>query len=202
MIGSDVVPYRAPATRSFTALWMLEELGLAYRSVIVPMKDRPADYLAVNPSGMVPSIVDRGAVVSECPAICLYLADRFSYGDLAPRIEERERGAYLAWMVFATAQREPARAVRDLAVPIKPGNWGMGWRDLDGVVKVLADALSPGPFLLGERFTAADVMIGSTLAMGLHTQELPAHPVLASYNERLAARPACRKASAINWGGG
>src|SRR5882672_5223577 len=112
MTGALVL-YRSPATRSFTALWMLEELGVAYRSEIVSRGAAAApDYLDLNPAGMVPTLVDGETVVRECPAICIYLADRYGYGGLAPRIEEAERGPYLTWLVYATAQLEPARATR------------------------------------------------------------------------------------------
>lgn len=191
--------YRAPATRSFTALWMLEELGVAYRSEVV---DRSSpEYLKLNPSGMVPTLVDGEAVVREAPAICIYLADRYGYGELAPEIEDPARGAYLSWLVYATAQLEPAQATAGAAIPSSPGMWGPGWQALPDVVRVLAEALAGGPYLLGRRFTAADVMIGSAITMRLHTKELPAEPALVAYAARLGERPACQRAGGVNWSG-
>lgn len=107
---SDLVLYRGVATRSFTALWMLEELGVAYRTELIdwrPAKPRPEAYLRLNPTGEVPTLTDGEAVVRETPAICLYLSDRHGYGTLAPRIEEPLRGAYLSWMVWSTAALDP-----------------------------------------------------------------------------------------------
>lgn len=199
---SDLVLYRGVATRSFTALWMLEELGVAYRTELIdwrPAKPRPEAYLRLNPTGEVPTLTDGEAVVRETPAICLYLGDRYGYGTLAPRIEEPLRGAYLSWMVWSTAALDPARATAGVTLPQKPGGWGVGWRPLPEAMRILAEALAHGPYLLGETFTAADVMVGATLAMGRHTGEIPADPVLDAYVQRLEARPANQRAGALNW---
>jgi len=189
--------YRGPGTRSFTVLWLLEELGTPYGSRFV-RGDEPT-YRRLNPSGFVPTLVHGDVVVHEVAAICLYLGDRFGSGSLAPRIDEPGRGTYLSWMVYAVAQLEPARAVRG-PLQARPGDWGAGWRPLAEVMPILAAALSPGPYLLGERFTAADVMVGATLAMGQVTGEIPANPVLDAYTKRLAERGAYRRAEASNWG--
>ena len=194
-----VLLYRRPGTRSFTPLWLLEELGTPYESRLVQHDDDPA-YLRLNPSGFVPTLVHGDAVVHEVAAICLYLGDRFGYGGLAPAIDDPARGAYLAWMVHAIAQLEPARAVQRVTLEPRRGDWGPGWRPLPEVMRILAAALSTGPYLLGERFTGADVMVGATLAMGQVTGEIPADPVLGAYTQRLAERPAYQRAEALNWG--
>ena len=199
---TDLILYRGIATRSFTALWMLEELGVAYRTEVIdarPGKVRSQAYLRLNPTGAVPTLVDGEAVVRETPAICLHLADRYGYGTLAPKIEDPRRGAYLSWMVWSTAALEPARATRGVTLPEKPGGWGAGWAPLAETTRVLAAALEAGPYLLGDTFTAADVMVGATLAMGRHTDEVPADPVLDAYVARMEARRANQRAGALNW---
>jgi glutathione S-transferase len=148
----------------------------------------------------VPTLVIGDTVVSENPAICIFLADRYSYGVLAPKIEEPARGAYLRWMVFSTAVFEPARALAKTKVEQVPqGHWGAGWGTLDEVVDVLIGALDGRDYILGSRFTAADVMVGSAIAVSLFTRQIPDHPVLTGYRDRLTARPAFTRAAEINW---
>ena len=205
MGAHELVLHYSVASRSFTALWMLEELGLAYHRVDRDLRSKAnqtPDYLRLNPTGQVPTLQVGEAVVSECPAICIYLADRYAYGSFAPRIECADRGAYLKWMVFSTAVLEPAAALKDATIDFGPAGepaWGPAWGDCDGVVRVLVQALEGRDYLVGERFTAADVMIGSAISMRLFANMLPRDPVLVAYQERLAARPAFRRASALTW---
>jgi len=201
LAGEEIVLYRSLASRAFVALWMLEELGLSYRSQIVPPPGRapPPELLKLNPSGRTPTLVDGEAVVSENPAICIWLADRYGYGALAPRIEDAQRGAYLRWLVWATAVLEPARELAETTITSRRNGWGVGWPDLDVVVADLTHALQGGAFLLGEVFTAADVMVGATVSIGLFCELLPRSPALVSYDDRLSARPAFQRASALNW---
>lgn len=199
---SEIVLYRAERTRSFTALWMLEELGVPYRSEIVPgNRDarRTPDYLKLNPTGMIPTLVDGQTVVRETAAICLHLADRYGAGTLAPLGEEPDRGPYLSWLIYAVAQLEPAAATSGVDIPMTPGFWGAGWQKLMPTYRILADALEQGPYLLGERFSAADVMLGSVLILRFHTREIPADPKLKAYSDRLGQRPAAQRAAAMNW---
>ncbi|MFI4976862.1 MAG: glutathione S-transferase family protein [Caulobacterales bacterium] len=201
-MADEIVLYRSVGSRSFTSLWMLEELGLPYRMETRDLRkgeNRNPDYLKLNPMGKVPTLMLGDVVVWENPAICMLLADRYGYGTLAPRIEEADRGAYLQWMVFATSVLEPARALREVNIDTPPGAWGGGWGTMDQVTEVLIGALRGRSFLLGERFSAADVMLGSTISVSLFTNTLPADPVLTAYNDRISARPACQKASALNW---
>ncbi len=198
----ELVIYRSIGSRAFTALWLLEELGLPYRSDMRDVKEKAhqtPEYLAINPSGQVPMIDDGGVQVSECPAICLYLADRYGYGALAPRIEEAERGPYLKWTVYATAQLEPAKATRNLGPDGYASGWGAGWNAFPRVLEIIEQALKGQSFLLGERFSAADVMLGSTLAMGAVAGEYRPSPATADYVARLRARPACERAADLTW---
>jgi glutathione S-transferase len=197
---SDLVLYRAPATRSLSAIWLLEELGVPYRMETVKMQS--PEYLAVNPRGWVPMIVDGGTKVTEQPAICLYLADRYSYGTLAPKLDEAARGPYMSWTVWATSVLEPASALDGHDIPPKaPGAWSLGFGKLERELEVLREALAAGGdrWLLGERFSAADVMVGTSVSLRLFTAELPRHDWLVAYGERCDARPARQRAGEINW---
>jgi glutathione S-transferase len=199
---SEIVIYRSIGSRSFTALWMLEELGLPYRSEMRELREKAnetAEYLALNPNGFVPLIDDGGVMVSECPAICLYLADRYGYGRLSPKIEDPERGPFLKWLVYATAQLEPAKATRGVPIETLPGGWGPGWRPLPRVLEIIAGALEGRDYLLGSGFSAADVMLGSTLAMGVVAGEYAPSARIDAYVSRLRARPACERAADLTW---
>jgi glutathione S-transferase len=202
MPAEHLVLYRSIASRSFTALWMLEELGVPYDVEMRDLKSgqtRTPEYLKLNPLGKVPTLVADGVVVWENPAICMLLADRHGYGTLAPRIEDPDRGPYLQWMVFATAVLEPARAMREVNIDTPPGAWGGGWGTMDQVTELLVGALRGRDYLLGERFSGADVMLGSTISVSLYTKRMEADPVIVAYNERIAGRPAYQKAMAMNW---
>lgn len=199
---SDITLYRSPATRSLSALWLLEELGVSYRMEtfdVAKGETRSPAYLAVNPRGWVPVIVDGATKVTETVAICLYLADRYGYGGLAPRLEDAARGPYMSWTVWATSVLEPASTLVGREFETKRGAWGFGFAKLDDELEVLASALQGSGYLAGDRFTAADVMVGSVVSMRLFTGELPAHPALVAYNERNQARPAFQRARDINW---
>ena len=201
---SDITLYFARASRAFVPLWLLEELGLPYRLKRLNLrrgdqKTRP--YIALNPMGKVPTLTDGEAVVTENPAICLYLADRYGYGTLAPRIEAPERGPYLRWTVFATAVAEPSIYSDEPQDPISAS--GRGWGDQASVLATLGQALTPGPFLLGEAFSAADVTLGSLLSIALLNGRIPnPSPELTGYVERLGARPAFKRAAETTWGDG
>ncbi|MGH6956041.1 MAG: glutathione S-transferase family protein [Caulobacteraceae bacterium] len=201
MSDTRIVLYRALASRAFPVLWVLEELGLSYRNETISLADwrRPERLREITPSGKVPALTDGGAVVSEAPAVCLYLADRYGYGSLAPKIEDPARGAYLKWMVWSTSVLEPARELQLTTVVPPKNDWGVGWPAWPMVLKELSDAVSPGPWLLGERFTAADVMVGSVLSIGLYCEMIPREAALVAYDERLSARPARKRAGDLNW---
>jgi glutathione S-transferase len=197
---ADLVLYRSIATRSLSALWLLEELGAAYRMETVKMQS--PEYLAVNPRGWVPMIVDGETRVTETPAICLYLADRYGAGTLAPKLDEPARGPYMSWTVWATSVLEPASSLDGHDIPPKaPGAWHFGFGKLERELEVLRDALAAGGdnWLLGERFTAADVMVGTVVSLRLFTGELPRHDWLTAYGDRCRARPAFQRAEQINW---
>jgi len=196
-MADELVLYRAPGTRSISALWLLEELGVPYRMETVRMQS--PGYLAVNPRGWVPMIVDGATRVTETPAICLYLADRYGCGTLAPKLEDPARGPYMSWTVWATAVLEPASTLVGHEFETRRGSWGFGFGTLERELEVLAGGLAGGGWLAGDRFTAADVMVGSVVGPRLFTAELPRLPWLVAYFERLEARPAYQRAAKINW---
>lgn len=192
---SGLVLHASRFSRSFIAFWMLEELGVPYETEFHDLRERAhklPGYLAINPMGKVPALVDGGVVITETPAICLHLADRYGYGRLAPKIEEPDRGAYLRWMVFSTAVFEPAAWLPDAEEPS-----GVGWGRKADMLTALEGALSPGPFILGDRFSAADVMLGGVVAIALFNKQIPETGLLTDYNARIQDRPACRRALAL-----
>jgi glutathione S-transferase len=201
---SDITLYFAPASRAFVPLWLLEELGLPYRLKRLNLRrgdQKTRAYVALNPMGKVPTLTDGEAVITENPAICLYLADRYGYGTLAPRIEAPERAPFLRWTVFATAVAEPSLYSDDPQDVISAA--GRGWGDKASVLAALRQALTPGPFLLGDNFSAADVMLGSLLSIALFNGRIPdPPPELTVYVERLGERPAFKRAAETTWGGG
>ena len=202
-MSDEIVLYRSVASRSVTALWLLEELGVPYRMETRDLRKgetRDPAYLKLNPSGRVPTLVIGDQVVRETPAICLLLADRYGYGTLAPKLEDAARGPYMSWTVWATSVLEPASALDGHDIPPKrPGAWHFGFGKLEAELKVLEQGLAASDYLAAGRFTAADVMVGSVVSLRLFTGELPRLPWLVAYSNRLSQRPAFERAGAINW---
>jgi glutathione S-transferase len=192
--------YHSPASRAFTAYWLLEELGVPFDVRTIDIRkgeQKSPEYLKLNPSGKVPTITDGKVVVSENPAIGIYLADRYGYGTLAPKIEDPDRGAYLKWMVYSTAVVDPVVSLHAQNIDM-PG-FGVSFGAYDDMVAVLSQALEGGKYLLGDRFTAADVVLGGTLSRLLYQKVLPEEPALMDYNDRLTAREAFHRAADATW---
>jgi len=189
--------YHAAPSRSFIVRWMLEEIGEPYDLHLLKLAEgdqlKP-DYLAVNPMGKVPALAHDGVVVTEAAAICTYLADAFPQAGLAVPIGDPRRGVYLKWLFFGPGCIESAMI--DRAAPrFEPPRRGMlGYGDFDTVMKVLVKAMAPGPYLMGEHFNAADVVIGSTLRWGMMFKLIPEVPEFAAYVGRLGERPALQRA--------
>ncbi len=190
-----VTLYHAPQTRSSGALVLVEELGADVDVVVLDGKageNRAPAFLAVNPMGKVPALRDGDALVTEQVAIYLYLADRFPERGLAPAIGDPLRGPYLRWMAFYGSSFEPACV--DRAMKREPGQRGMSpYGDYDTVITTVTDQLARGPWMLGERFTALDVLWGGALGWMTMFGIVEATPVVAAYVERAASRPASRK---------
>jgi glutathione S-transferase len=193
-----VTLYHSPNTRSSGALTLLEELGAPYELHVLNMKageQRQPAYLAVNPMGKVPALKHGDALITEQVAIFLYLADLFPEAGLAPQKGDSLRGPYLRWMVFYAACFEPAvidRSTQRDPAPLSMSPYG----DFDTMLKTLTDQLARGPYLLGERFSAADVLWGGALTWTTMFKLVPELPVITSYVQRAAARPAVARVKA------
>ena len=191
---SRITLYHSPQTRSTGALVLVEELGADVDVVVLDMKAgeqrRPA-FLAVNPLGKVPALVDGDALVTEQVAIFLFLAERFPERGLAPPVGDPLRGPYLRWMALYGSSFEPACV--DRAMKREPGARGMSpYGDYDTVLKAVTDQLARAPYLLGERFSAADVLWGGALAWMTMFGIVEKTPVIAAYVDRATWRPAYR----------
>jgi len=187
--------YHAWPSRSAIARWMLEEVGEPYEVELLDLKEgdqRKPNYLALNPMGKVPTLVDENLVVSEVSAICCYLADAYPKAQLAPPIGDDRRGSYLKWLFFGPSCLEPAMIDKALNRPAAPRGTA-GWADYDTVVEVLRRAVGDTPYLLGEQFTAADVVIGAGIRWGTMFKMLPKLPEFIAYIQRLAERPALQR---------
>lgn len=193
---SPVTFFHAPHSRSSATRALLEELGAPFDMVALDLKageQRTAEYLSINPMGKVPAIRHEGVLVTEQPAILMYLADLYPEKNLAPAIDDPLRGAYLRWMVFYGSCFEPAMLDFSQKRPPAP-QVQCGYGDYDSVMDVLAAQLERGPWLLGERFTAADVLWGGALNFGMKFKLVPDWPVFRAYVGRVQSRPAIRRA--------
>ena len=194
---SELVLYHIAPSRSAIVHWMLEEVGQPFRLHVLDHKKeehRQAPYLAINPMGKVPALEHDGVVITEAAAICCYLADAFPEARLSIPTRDPRRGPYLKWLFFGPSCLEPAVIDRMHKREGAPRS-SLGWGDFDSVMEVLAEALKTGPFLLGESFTAADVVIGSGLHWGMAMMKIiPERPEFTAYTERLSTRPALQRA--------
>ncbi len=198
MADQDLVFYFAPHSRSGIVLWMFEELGVPYRMHLLSLKQgthKSPEYLAINPMGKVPAIKHGDTVVTEAAAICCYLADAFPAAGLAPAIGDPARGTYLRWLFFSPSCIEPAIADKAFQRPPVSAS-AVGYGDFDSVMNTVAGAVSQGDYLLGDRFSAADVVLGSALRYGMMFNVIPHRPEFDAYSDRLAARPALQRCNA------
>jgi glutathione S-transferase len=198
---ANLTLYHASPSRSSIARWMLEEIGEPYDLHVLSLakgEQRAPDYLAVNPMGKVPALKHGDTVITEAAAICTYLADEFPQARLNVPVGDPRRGTYLKWLFFAPSCIEPA--ITDRAFPRKeePRRGMLGYGDFDTVMAVVAAAVEPGPYLMGEQFTAADVVLGSTLRWGMMFGVLPKRPEFVAYVGRLEQRPALKRAIALD----
>jgi glutathione S-transferase len=196
---ADLTLYHIAPSRSSVALWMLEEIGEPYDIHLLSMKkgtNREPAYLAVNPMGKVPALRHRDVIITECAAVCTYLADAFPEAGLNIPLDDPQRGRYLKWLFFGPGVLE--WAVMDRAFPRagEAQRSAIGYGDFDTTMDVLAKAITPGPFLMGDKFTAADVVIGSTLRWGTMFKMIPERKEFADYIARFADRPAAKRAQA------
>ena len=190
--------FHSPQTRSAGTLNLLEELGADYELHVLNMKanqQREPEYLAINPMGKVPAIRHGDALVTEQVAVVIYLADLYPEAGLAPPIGDPLRGPYLRWLVFYGSCFEPA--IIDRSMKREPAPRGTSpYGDFDTMFKTLTDQLEAGPYMLGKKFYAVDVLWGTALAWITQFGLVPALPVIMDYVERVTSRPAFARAKA------
>lgn len=198
---NKLVFYTNPQSRGRIAHWMLEEIGLPYETVWLEFGTtmKSSEYLAVNPMGKVPALTHDGATITETAAICTYLADRFPEKNLIPPPNHPDRAAYFRWLFFAAGPLELAVTAKAMNWQVPEGKSGfVGFGNYTETINALEKALTPGPYVCGERFTAADVYLGSQLGWGLMFGTIEKRFVFEAYIERINARPAALQANRIN----
>jgi glutathione S-transferase len=179
---------------------MLEEAGVDYERELVnlqgPDRENTAEFLDASPMGKVPALVDGDTRMSESAAICLYIADRYGAGTLAPAIDEPARGKFLYWLMYTPAVIEPSMSEKFHGV--ETNRFRSGWGDFDLMLETLESGIEGKDWVLGERFTAADVMLGSSVVFMRMFDMMPDSAVLRAYGDRCLARPAYQRALALN----
>jgi glutathione S-transferase len=198
--NETVTLFHSPQTRSSASLTLLEELGAPYELHVLNMKaaeQRRSAYLAINPLGKVPAIRHGKALVTEQVAIFLFLTDLFPQSSLAPSIGDPLRGPYLRWMVYYAACYEPAlvdRAMKREPAPLAMSPYG----DFDTMLGALVKRLASSSYLLGDNFSAADLLWGMALQWGTMFKIVPENPVITDYVERVTTRPSVVKVAAMD----
>lgn len=198
-VSTDLIFYTNPMSRGRIVRWMLEETGAPYQAEIIgygpPMKS--PDYLAINPMGKIPAIKHGETVVTECAAICAYLADAFPEAGLAPDL--KARGAYYHWLFFAAGPVESAVVNKSLGVAPPTEKEGMiGYGNYELILDALEKKLPKSGFLLGETFSAADVYVGANIGWGLEFGTLERRSIFEDYAGRARDREAYRRAMALD----
>ena len=195
---ADLIFYHNPQSRGRIVRWMLEEIGQPYETDVVPYDELKSErFLALNPMGKVPAIKHRGHVVTECAAICAYLADAFPDAGLGPR--DDEKADYYRWFFYAAGPAEAAITNRAQGWEVPPEKERMfGYGNSDKVIAVLDELFSLRDYVCGDRFTAADVYVGSQIMFPLQFGMLPERDSFTRYRDRLQAREAYKRATGID----
>lgn len=192
---NELTLYTNPMSRGATADWMLCEIGKPYTTEVIEYgkQMKSPDYLAINPMGKIPALRHKSSegeyIVTECAAICTYLAEKFPEAKLGPKSEESAN--YYRWLFFTAGPLEYAVLNQSIGVEMTPEMEGKaGYGNMQKVIEVLTNWLSNREYVCGDRFTAADVMLGAQIMWGLFSSTLPSEPPLTTYTERLAERKA------------
>lgn len=191
--------YHHPFSRAAGVVWMLEELGVPYQLEYVDLNQKEQsspEFRGRNPMGKLPTLVENGVIVTESSAIGVYLADRYSYGTLAPKIDDPARATYLRWIAFAPAVIEPCCYARMSKWEYNPSQ--AGWGTYENMLTSIEEAIGQGPWLLGDRFSMADMIFGGTVRYMLRFKMLDARESFVAYADRLDARPGSKAAEAKN----
>ena len=198
---TELIFYTHPLTTGRIVRWMLEEIGIAYRTELIDVESdyRPAAFLARNPIGKVPVLVHGETTISETAAICAYLADAFPAAGLAPAPDSPARGDYYRWLFFAAGPFDTATTLESMALALPPhGDVRAGWGTLDRVIAMLDHALCDRDYLAGDAFSAADIYLGSRLDWAMRFGSIAEREVFRTYVDRLWQRPAARRAHALD----
>jgi glutathione S-transferase len=195
---ADLIFYHNPQSRGRIVRWMLEEIGQPYETDVIAYDQIKSErYLAVNPMGKIPSIKHRGHIVTECAAICTYLADVFPQAGLGPR--EDEKADYYRWLFYAAGPVEAALSNRAAGWEVPADKERMfGYGNTDKVIAVLDELFSLRDYVCGDRFTAADVYVGSQIMFPMQFGMLPERESFVRYRDRLHAREAYQRANDID----
>jgi glutathione S-transferase len=197
----ELVFYTHPMSRGRIVRWMLEEVGRPYRTELLEYGTtmKAPEYFRINPMGKVPALAHGDTVVTECAAICAYLADAFPDTGLAPPPSDRLRGPYYRWLFFAAGPVEAAATNKALGLEVPAERKAMaGYGSLADVIAALEGALSNSAYLVGDRFSAADVYVGSHIGWGMSFGTIEKRPAFERYFERLSTRPAAVRAREID----
>lgn len=190
--------YWCPRTRAVRTDWLLRELQVPVERVLVDLRDpesrKPEGFEAASPMGKVPAISDGDVHMAESAAIAIYLADRYAEAGLAPAVDHPDRGRYLYWTLYTPAVIEPAMMERFNDWEVNPGS--SGWGNFDRMIETLKKGLSDGPWILGDTFSAADTLLGSSVAFCKAFGILPDSEILEAYLARCLERPAYQAALA------
>jgi glutathione S-transferase len=195
---SDLIFYTNPQSRGRIVRWMLEEIGQPYETEVIPYDQMKSErYLAVHPLGKVPAIKHRGHVLTECAAICAYLADVFPEAGLGPR--DDEKADYYRWLFYAAGPLEAAISNQAMGWQVPPERERMfGYGNFDKAVAAIDEMLSLREYVCGDRFTAADVYVGSQIMFPLQFKMLPERDSFLRYRDRLQNRAAYKRANEID----
>lgn len=198
-MADELVFYTNPQSRGRMVRWMLEEVGAPYRTELLEYGTtmKAPEYLAINSMGKVPAIRHGDTVVTECAAICAYLADAFPDAGLAPPLDRR--GDYYRWLFFAAGPLEAAVSNRSLGVEV-PAEKEMtvGYGNFGAVMDALQKAVTANAYIAGDRFTAADVYVGAHIGWGMQFGSIEERPGFAEYWARVSDRDAHRRANELD----
>ena len=200
-MADELVFYTNPRSRGRIVRWMLEEIGQPYRTEVLDYATtmKAPAYLAINPMGKVPALRHGDMVVTEAAAICAHLADAFPQAGLAPPPGDRLRGPYYRWLFFAAGPVEAAVSNKAFGFVVPPEREGtIGYGSFERVMNTLEQAVSGGNYLVGDKFTAADVYAGSQIGFGLMFKTFEPRPAFQHYWQRISARPAYARARALD----
>jgi len=199
-MSTSLILYTNPMSRGRIARWMLEEIGCDYEAKILAFgQHKTPEYLKINPMGKLPTLVDGDNIITECAAICLYLAETFVEKGLMPSPGSRAHAQALRWLFFGAGPLEAALSNKALGVEVPFEKKGMvGYGNYDDTIAVLEMAVMGGDYLAGDQFSVADVYVGSQIGFGLQFGSIPNLLSFSSYFERLTQRPAHIRATKLD----